>query len=336
MSAPSAVADAPAAAAHASAHASANANANANAAPPSPFVSPGLAALRGRVALVTGASSGIGRACAAALYRAGMRVAAVARREDRLLALGEELRREEEEEAGAGGGEHAAAAADTIASPAPRFLPVVCDVSDEASVRAVFPRIREFWGAADQGEGGGAPGAAAGVDALVHVAGLARDDAAIFGGSASSWREMVDVNLLGTCLLFRETVADMQARGRWGTVVSMTGLTSLRCPDPQAGGSFFAATKMAMRMVTEGLRREARERGVPLRVCAVSPGLVETEFFDVRGRGRDPAALGRALSALPGPPLSPDDVARCVLFCLSAPEDVEVNDVVVRPRAQAI
>lgn len=303
MSAPTAVADA----------ATANTAAALSSPPPPSFVSPGLAALRGRVALVTGASSGIGRACAKQLYRAGMRVAAVARREDRLLALGDELRREEEEEEG------------ERADDAPRFLPLVCDVSDEAAVRAaLLPRLRAAWGAD------------AGVDALVHVAGLARDDASIFNGNAASWREMVDVNLLGTCFLFRETVADMRRRGRYGTIVSLTGLTSIRCPDPQAGGAFFAATKMAMRMVTEGLRREARELGVPLRVCAVSPGLVETEFFDVRGRGLDPGAKGRAMAALPGPPLSPDDVARCVLFCLSAPDDVEINDVVVRPRAQAI
>jgi NADP-dependent 3-hydroxy acid dehydrogenase YdfG len=288
------------------------------------FVSPELAALRNRVALVTGASSGIGRACAAALYRAGMRVCAVARREDRLLALGAELRREEEEEAEQG----------TTTTINPRFLPVVCDVSDEASVRAIFPRIREFWGA-DENEDASAT-TPTGVDALIHVAGLARDDASIFAGNPGSWREMVGVNLIGTCLLFRETVDDMRRRNQWGTVVALTGLTSIRCPDPQSGGSFFAGTKMAMRMVTEGLRREARERGVPLRVCAVSPGLVETEFFDVRARGQDPSAKERVLAALPGEPLSPDDVARCVLFCLAAPEHMEVNDVVVRPRAQAI
>jgi NADP-dependent 3-hydroxy acid dehydrogenase YdfG len=243
-----------------------------------------------------------------------------------LLALGAELRRQEEQEE----------QGTTTTTSNPRFLPVVCDVSDESSVRAVFSRIREFWGDGEEEDASATPTPAAGVDALIHVAGLARDDASIFAGNPGSWREMVDVNLLGTCLLFKETVSDMQRRNRWGTVVSLTGLTSIRCPDPQSGGSFFAGTKMAMRMVTEGLRREARERKVPLRVCAVSPGLVETEFFDVRARGQDPTAKERVLAGLPGEPLSPDDVARCVLFCLAAPEHMEVNDVVVRPRAQAV
>jgi NADP-dependent 3-hydroxy acid dehydrogenase YdfG len=291
------------------------------AAPPHPFISPELAALRGKVAIVTGASSGIGRACARQLHAAGMRVAAVARRADRLAALGRELEGGEE-----GGGSN------------PRFLALAADVSSEEQVAALLPAVRACWGDT------------AGADVLVHVAGLARDDASIFDGAADAWRQMSEVNLIGTCLIFREVVRDMERRKQWGHVVSLTGLTSIRCPDPQAGGAFFAGTKMAMRMCTEGLRREARERGVPLRVSAVSPGLVDTEFFAVRataGRSgggsedasaaaKGAAARDKVMSSLPGEPLSADDVSRCVLFCLSAPAHMEVNDVVVRPRAQAV
>lgn len=298
---------------------------------------PDIPALKGKIAIVTGATSGIGRACAFALHRAGMRVTGVGRRYDLLVELEEELWQDEQRRAkaaakaaGAGGRPRAGGGDDDPTKPHRRFYYRQTDLADEEEVKYLFVKNRNWWG---QHTG-------AGCDVLVHAAGLARGDASIFTGSTESWREMAEVNLIATAVLFREAVKDMEQRGQWGTIVSVTGLTSHRCPDAQSGGSFFAGTKMAMRMVTEGLRREARERGVPLRVCAVSPGLVDTNFFAERARGLEApeAARARAMVSLGqgGLPLAPEDVARCVLFCLSAPEHVDVNDVIVRPRAQAI
>lgn len=106
-----------------------------------------------------------------------------------------------------------------------------------------------------------------------------------------------------------------------------------RIPDAPAGGTFFAATKFGVRALTEGLRQEARARGLPLRVSGISPGLVATEFFSVRSFG-DAAAAEKAMGGIT--PLQPADIANAVLWCLSAPAHMEVDDVVVRPTQQMI
>eukprot|EP00955_Chlamydomonas_euryale_P076557 362713-Chlamydomonas_euryale.AAC.20 len=113
----------------------------------------------------------------------------------------------------------------------------------------------------------------------------------------------------------------------------MVGLSGHRIPDGPAGGGFYCGTKAAVKMMTEGLRQEARGRGVPLRVSAISPGIVETEFFAVKTYG-DEAAARAATDAFQC--LQPDDVAQAILWCLSAPDHVEVNDIVVRPSAQML
>ncbi|KAI8466605.1 MAG: hypothetical protein J3K34DRAFT_433187 [Monoraphidium minutum] len=231
-----------------------------------------------------------------------MRVVAVARRRERL----EELQR--------------AMLGPGVGLAAVDFLPVVCDVTKEAEVQALPRIVLKRW--PDRG-----------VDVLVNVAGLARNDASLFDGNTSSWVEMVSTNLLGAAMVTREAVRDMRRRGEWGHVINMVGLSGHRIPDAAAGGSFFAATKFGVKAITDGLRQEARAAGVPLRVSGVSPGLVQTEFFKVRAFGDEEKAAAATSSIQP---LQPEDVARAVLWCLSAPPHMEVNDVVIRPREQVI
>lgn len=107
----------------------------------------------------------------------------------------------------------------------------------------------------------------------------------------------------------------------------------LCCLHHAAGGTFFAATKFAVKALTEGLRQEARAAKVPLRVSGISPGLVETEFFTVRAFGDENAAKAVTSSMKC---LEPADVANAILWCLSAPPHMEVNDVVIRPSEQMI
>jgi 17beta-estradiol 17-dehydrogenase / 3beta-hydroxysteroid 3-dehydrogenase len=191
-----------------------------------------------KVALVTGASSGIGRVCATRLVAEGMRVMACARRAEALAEL------EAEVKAVAGPGELATMAV---------------DLRDEAQITALFAATKERFG---------------GIDVLVNNAGLGHD-APLMSGRSDHWREMFEVNVLALCVCTREAVGDMQAREAAGHVIHISSMASHRVP---RGSGVYSATKYAVRSLTEGLRQELREAGSPIRVTAISPGYVETGF----------------------------------------------------------
>ena len=242
----------------------------------------------GKTALVTGASSGIGRATARRLAAEGMNVVLAARREDRLAALAVEL-----EADGA------------------RVLAVPTDLREEASILALFRAAREHLG---------------GVDVLVNNAGLGHD-APLTSGSTEAWREMLEVNVLGLCVCTREAIADMRLRGDTGHVVHVSSMAAHRVPP---GSGVYSATKYAVRSLTEGLRQELRELGSGVRVTAVSPGYVETEFAAVYHA--DPAAAEKSYSRFKV--LEDVDVADAIAWVLSAPPHMQVHDVLIRPTDQ--
>ncbi|KAK9816310.1 hypothetical protein WJX74_009060 [Apatococcus lobatus] len=257
----------------------------------------GMVRWKGKVALVTGASSGIGRAICVELAQAGMRVVAIARRRDRLEDLQQEL-------------------VGTHSMPIAHFLPVVCDITKEAEVVALPRIISKRW-------------PEAGIDVLVNNAGLGRNNASLFEGSTQSWVEMVSTNVLGVCMCTREAVQDMKRRGKWGQVINISSMSGHRIVT--AGGSgFYSATKQALRTLTETLRQEARALGVPLRVSSVSPGVVDTEFFNTARFGQAGESLADKMEAL-----APQDVAHAVVWALEAPPRMDVNDILVRPTAQS-
>ncbi|CAL8470025.1 g9567 [Coccomyxa elongata] len=278
---------------------------NAAAAPPAPATDSvaasnpaGLGRWRGKVAIVTGASAGIGWAVCEVLAEAGMRVVAVARRRERLEALQQLLV--------------------SRGVPIADFLPVVCDITKEAEVVALPRIIVKRW-----------PGM--GVDVLVNNAGLGRNNAALWDGSTASWVEMISTNVLGVCMCTREALKDMTRRGQYGHIINISSMSGHRVPNGASGGAFYAATKHALRALTEGLRQEARGRKVDLRVSSISPGVVETEFLTVHGFGDDAAAKERYSSMQS---LQPADIAQAVVWCLSAPDHVDTNDILLRPVRQ--
>lgn len=245
--------------------------------------------LHDEVALVTGASSGIGAAVARRLAAEKMKVVMCARRTERLHALVEELQ--------AAG--HAAWALQT-------------DLRDEDQIAAMFSEIRERWG---------------GVRVLINNAGLGRH-APLCSGSTEHWREMLEVNVLAVCICTREALSDMRSRGDRGHVVHISSMAAHRVP---VESGVYSATKFAVRSLTEGLRRELREAGSAVRVTAISPGFVDTEFASVFNHG-DPAAAQRTYGRYPV--LQPDDVASAVHYVVSAPAHVQVHDLLLRPTEQ--
>lgn len=250
--------------------------------------SPGAGSLLGRVAIVTGASSGIGEAVAEALAGAGARVALAARRTDRLESVAERIR--------AGGGDAMVHAA---------------DVTDRAGMEALAKAVLERWG---------------GIHILVNNAGI-MPLSPLADLRMDDWERMVDVNVKGVLFGIGAVLPAMLAAGD-GHVVNVGSVAGRR---PFPGGAVYSATKFAVRALTWGMQLElSAARGI--RVTDVQPGVVETELTDhipdsgLR-EGFETGWAGRRK-------LRPEDVAAAVLFALTAPPHVNVNEILVRPTDQ--
>lgn len=243
---------------------------------------------RGRVVLVTGASSGIGFAIAESLYQEGMKVAVCARRGERLLELQESLQ------------------ADDL-----RFLRIEADLRDELSIQRMFEHVRMKWG---------------GVDVLVNNAGLGHH-APLLSGDVSMWREMLEVNVLALCHCTREAVSDMRRQGFAGHIFHISSMSAHRVT---WGSGMYAATKHAVRALTEGLRQELYDANCGIRVTSISPGFVETEFAEKYHRSEETASAIYSRYKT----LEAGDVADSVLYALSTPGHVQVHDLLMRPTRQ--
>lgn len=241
---------------------------------------------KGKVALVTGASAGIGRTVAKMLAENGMRVAVCARRAERLAELAAEV-------------------------PAADWLTRSVDLRDEAEIGALFAEIRRRWG---------------GVDVLVNNAGLGHD-APLSSGRTEHWRETLELNVLALSVCTREALSDMRRRGDDGHVVHVSSMAAHRVPP---GSGMYSASKFAVRALTEALRQELREAGSRIRVSAVSPGYVETEFAAHYFKSQEAARKTHGRFKV----LAPADVAEAVRYLLSAPPHVQVHDILMRPTEQ--
>lgn len=233
-----------------------------------------------RVALVTGASSGIGRAIARRLAEEGLRVATVARRGAALEALARET--------------------------GDRVWPVVCDLGDPDAIGPMFDQVRTWGG---------------GVDLLVNAAGTAFG-ASLITGSVDEWQAMWRVNVLAVAEVTRLAVADMRERDVDGHILHIGSMSGHRVT---AGSGMYAATKHAVRAMTEGLRLELRSLGSGIRVGEISPGVVNTRFGLADGEA--PHDRGYAL-------LEAEDVAETVVHVLKMPPHVQITDVLMRPTRQ--
>jgi len=271
---------------------------------PQRFLRPrsGMARWRGRVAVVTGASAGIGKCVATALALQGMTVVACARRRGRLEALQKEL--------------------EILGVPRGRFLPLELDVSDAVAAAGLRDRIRA-----------GLPGSLGNFEVLVNNAGLGRDDASLTRGSTEAWAEMLNTNVLAVAVLQREAVEALRDSRREGHVVNISSLSGHRVPNRQPPLGFYAATKHAVRALTEGLRQELAAEGIPCRASAISPGLVRTEFY-AAFHGGDSSKGESTYQGLGFESLAPEDVAETVLQHIGAPRRVLVADSLLRPAGQ--
>lgn len=268
------------------------------------FLTPrfGMARWAGKVAVVTGASAGIGKCVATALALQGMHVVACARRLERLKDLAREV-----ETLGAAGS----------------IVPLELDVSDLAAAADLRGRIAKA-----------RPGGAGGdFEVLINNAGLGRDDASLMEGSIDAWTQMLNTNVLAVAVLSREAVASVRSTGHEGHIINISSLSGHRVPNRRPPLGFYAATKHAVRALTEGLRQELAGAKVPCRVSAISPGLVRTEFYEAF-HGGDAEKGEKTYEGLGFESLAADDVTETVLQHLGAPRRALVADTLLRPAGQ--
>jgi 3-hydroxy acid dehydrogenase/malonic semialdehyde reductase len=164
------------------------------------------------------------------------------------------------------------------------------------------------------------------IDILVNNAGLSRGLDKVYMGKVEDWDEMIDTNIKGLLYVTRAVVPGMVARAR-GHIVNL-GSTAGRVTYPN--GAVYCATKSAERSITEGLREDLL--GTPLRVTTVDPGMVETEFSEVRFRG-DKARAAKVYENIT--PLTPDDVADAIHYAVTRPPHVNISEILLTPLAQA-
>ncbi|MBA3654050.1 MAG: SDR family NAD(P)-dependent oxidoreductase [Actinobacteria bacterium] len=186
-----------------------------------------------------------------------------------------------------------------------RALPL--DVTDPGSVEAFVAQVEDC-------------------SVLVNNAGGALGLEPVAEADDEKWRAMYDVNVLGTMRMTRALLPHLVASGD-GHVVNVGSIAGLETYD---GGAGYTAAKHALLAVTETLRLELL--GQPVRVTDVAPGAVETEFSIVRFAG-DEARAAKVYEGMT--PLTADDVAECIVFAITRPSHVNIDQIVVKPRDQA-
>lgn len=168
--------------------------------------------------------------------------------------------------------------------------------------------------------------AAGPIHALVNNAGLARGMAPISEIDDEHVIEMFETNVLGLLRVTRALLPAIEA-SRNGHIVNVGSIAGF---ESYPGGAGYTASKHAVRTITRTLRLELIGR--PIRVSEISPGLVETEFSNVRFQG-DEEKAAKAYEGMT--PLSADDIADCIAWALTRPSHVDIDEIVVRPVAQA-
>ena len=241
-----------------------------------------MAPTRKLVAVVTGASSGIGAATARALIKEGYTVIGGARRIDRVRRV-----------VGESG------------------MAMELDVTSEASVQRFVADVGKRFGR---------------IDVLVNNAGGALGLDPLERAKDEDWIGMWQVNVLGLMFMTRACLPLLR-KAKVGHVINVGSIAGF---ETYKGGAGYTAVKHAVRAISRTLRLELN--GEPIRVTEIAPGLVETEFSLVRFKG-DKTAAKNVYAGLK--PLTADDVAECIVFAVTRPPHVDIDEIVVRPVAQA-
>jgi 3-hydroxy acid dehydrogenase/malonic semialdehyde reductase len=241
------------------------------------------------IAVITGASAGIGRATALALARNNYDVAITGRRSVKLEAVEEEIRSKTDAD----------------------VLSLNFDIRDYKAVSQACEQLKGKW---------------ANVDVLVNNAGLAAGLSHIHEGSLADWEQMIDTNIKGLLYITRLITPGMVERKK-GHIIN---LGSIAGKEAYEKGNVYNATKYAVDGLTQAMRIDLVEHGI--KVTAVNPGAVETEFSLVRFKWDEEEAT-RVYEGFT--PLYAEDIADAILFVVTRPHHVNIDDLVIMPTSQA-
>ena len=228
-----------------------------------------------KTALVTGASSGIGKAIAIALQESGMKVIGLCR---------------------------------SVENLPEGVTPLTCDLRDATQIQEAFLSLDHL-------------------DILVNSAGLAYLSR-LTDGDPALWEEMWQVNVHALSLCCQLALPLFPENS--GQILNLSSMSGHRVPPT---GGFYAATKFAVRAVSEALRAELKTAGSSVRVCTLSPGFVDTPLLDKYFAGREDQ-LKQTRESIQM--LTPESIAARALHVLTSPPDVEINDIMMRSADQAM
>jgi len=242
-----------------------------------------------QIALITGATSGIGEATALLLAKHNFNIIITGRRKEKLLLLKEEI----ESETGA------------------KVLILNFDIRKLSENQAAIQSIPEEW---------------QNIDVLINNAGLAAGFSTIQEGVIDDWERMIDTNIKGLLYITRLISPKMIERGS-GHIIN---ISSVAGKETYPMGNVYCATKHAVQAVTKGMRIDLLKHGI--KVSSVCPGAVDTEFSIVRFSGN----TDRAKQVYKGfTPLYAQDIAETILFIVTRPKHVNIDDVLIMPTDQA-
>ncbi len=246
-----------------------------------------MASLSEKVAIITGASSGIGEATALALAAQGAQVVIVARRGHRLEKLAQQ-----------------------ISETGGKALQIIADVTDETQVRQMVDKAKAELGR---------------VDILVNNAGVMLLGP-IDGADTEDWRRMVNLNVLGLMYATHAVLPLMKAQGE-GHIINISSVAGRTA---SANVGVYNATKWGVGAFSEALRQEVHKDKI--RVTVIEPGIVATELGEHITNTEVKERLQARVAAMT--PLESEDIAAAIVYAVTQPPRVNVNEILIRPTDQ--
>ncbi|XP_072026983.1 dehydrogenase/reductase SDR family member 11-like [Amphiura filiformis] len=251
----------------------------------------GMARWFGRVALITGAASGIGASITDKLVRYGMKVIGCDIQSENLEVMQMQFKED-----------------DSIKGT---FEPFTCDLAKEDDILKMFRHIKSHHGS---------------VDVCINSAGHSRNGPTLLEGNTADWRSLLEINVLALSICTREAIRQMREKGVDDGHVIHIGSGACHQVSPRPTLHFYSGTKFMVRALTEGLRQELREINSHIRISCICPPMVRTPF-SYQILPDDPGTVDEWYAK--DPSIEPEDVADAVIYALQAPPHVQVHDIII-------